>query len=151
MAEGKLKPQPVYIGGLGRVFTEIYDLESHRAHRQLPNLQLHEALNLVVLEKGQAEKMKLAGRLFVITAGMMTEKTAAHDLAVRMMGDERHAIFLVGYTDPTHPANVSRRETGRDFHFQRRRRGGHSHLRSPGIRSHRACEPWRIARFRRTG
>ncbi|MCX6930084.1 MAG: MBL fold metallo-hydrolase, partial [Verrucomicrobia bacterium] len=30
MREGKLKPQPVYIGGLGRVFTEIYDLESHR-------------------------------------------------------------------------------------------------------------------------
>ncbi|HTX52967.1 MAG TPA: MBL fold metallo-hydrolase, partial [Candidatus Baltobacteraceae bacterium] len=33
MREGRLKPQPVYIGGLGRVFTEIYDLESHRAHR----------------------------------------------------------------------------------------------------------------------
>src|SRR5450759_5327313 len=59
MGEGKLKPQPIYIGGLGRVFTEIYDLESHRAHRQLPNLQLHEAINLIVLEKGQAESMKL--------------------------------------------------------------------------------------------
>ena len=60
MREGKLKPQPIYIGGLGRVFTEIYDLESHRTHRQHTNLQLHEALNLVVLEKGQAENMKLA-------------------------------------------------------------------------------------------
>src|ERR1019366_447019 len=27
MREGELKRQPVYIGGLGRVFTEIYDLE----------------------------------------------------------------------------------------------------------------------------
>jgi len=104
MGEGKLKPQPVYIGGLGRVFTEIYDLESHRTHRQLPNLQLHEALNLIVLEKGQAEKMKLTGgRLFVITAGMMNENTAAHDLALRMIGDERMAIFFVGYTDPDTP------------------------------------------------
>jgi Cft2 family RNA processing exonuclease len=103
MREGTLKPQPVYIGGLGRVFTEIYDLESHRAHRQLPNLQLHEALNLVVLEKGEAERISLAGRLFVITAGMMTEKTAAHDLALRMIGDPRHAVFLVGYTDPDTP------------------------------------------------
>ena len=69
-----------------------------------PNLQLHEALNLVVLEKGQAEKMRLTGgRLFVITAGMMSEKTAAHDLALRMIGDERMAIFLVGYTDPETP------------------------------------------------
>jgi Cft2 family RNA processing exonuclease len=104
MRDGKLKPQPIYIGGLGRVFTEIYDLESHRTHRQLPDLQLREALNLVVLEKGQAENMKLTGgRLFVITAGMMSENTAAHDLAFRMMGDERMAIFFVGYTDPDTP------------------------------------------------
>src|SRR5215469_6524453 len=34
MHAGKLKRQPVYIGGLGRVFTEIYDLEAHRTHRQ---------------------------------------------------------------------------------------------------------------------
>ena len=104
MGEGKLRPQPIYIGGLGRVFTEIYDLESHRTHRQHPNLQLHEALNLVVLEHGQAEKMRLAGgRIFVITAGMMSENTAAHDLALRMIGDEHQAIFFVGYTDPDTP------------------------------------------------
>jgi Cft2 family RNA processing exonuclease len=104
MRAGKLKPQPVYIGGLGRVFTEIYDLESHRTHRQHPDLQLHEALNLTVLDRKQTESMKLTpGCLFVITAGMMTEKTAAHDLALRLMGDERHAIFFVGYTDPDTP------------------------------------------------
>jgi Cft2 family RNA processing exonuclease len=34
---------------------------------------------------------------------MMTEKTAAHDLALRMMGNERHAIFFVGYSDPDTP------------------------------------------------
>src|SRR5438132_715095 len=87
MREGKLKAQPIYIGGLGRVFTEIYDLESHRTHRQYPDLQLREALNLLVLEHGQAEKMKLTnGRLFVITAGMMSENTAATHLALRIVG-----------------------------------------------------------------
>ena len=104
MRAGKLKNQPIYIGGLGRVFTEIYDLEAHRAHRQHQNLRLTEALNLVVLEKGQAEKMKLnGGRIFVLTAGMMSEHTAAHDLAARMAGDERQAIFFVGYADPDTP------------------------------------------------
>ena len=104
IGEGRLRAQPIYIGGLGRVFTEIYDLESHRTHRQYPNLQLGEALNLVVLEQGQAEKIKLTGaRIFVITAGMMTEHTAAHDLAMRMIGDERHAVFFVGYADPNAP------------------------------------------------
>jgi Cft2 family RNA processing exonuclease len=104
MRAGKLKPQPIYIGGLGRVFTEIYDLEAHRAHRQHTNLQLHDALNLVVLEKDQSENMKLSGgKIFVITAGMMSENTAAHNLAARMIGDERQSIFFVGYADPDTP------------------------------------------------
>src|SRR2546421_2341105 len=104
MSDGKLRSQPIFIGGLGRVFTEIYDLEAHRTHRQHPNLQLHEALNLVVLEQGKANTMNLhGGQIFVITAGMMSENTAAHDLAVRMIGDERQAIFFVGYTDPDTP------------------------------------------------
>jgi Cft2 family RNA processing exonuclease len=104
MREGKLKPQPVYIGGLGRVFTEIYDLESHRTHRQYPNLQMHDALNLTVLEQGQVDKMKLTGgRLFVVTAGMMSEHTASHNLALRMIGDKDQAIFFVGYADSGTP------------------------------------------------
>lgn len=104
MGTAKLKPQPVYIGGLGRVFTEIYDLEAHRTHRQYPNLQLREALNLIVLDQHQTEKMKLTGgRLFVITAGMMSENTAAHNLALRMVNDPRQAIFFVGYCDPDTP------------------------------------------------
>jgi Cft2 family RNA processing exonuclease len=119
-SQGKLRPQPIYIGGLGRVFTEIYDLESHRTHRQHPDLQLHEALNLVVLDKGQAENMKITGggRLFVITAGMMSEKTAAHDLALRLMNDERMAIFFVGYTDPDTPGGRLRAaKAGEPFIF----------------------------------
>ncbi len=104
MRSGKLKKQPIYIGGLGRVFTELYDIEAHRAHRSHQSLRLTEALNLIVLEKGQAEKMKLSGgRIFVVTAGMMSEHTAAHDLATRMIGDERQAIFFVGYADPETP------------------------------------------------
>ena len=116
---GRLKHQPIYIGGLGRVFTEIYDLESHRTHRQHSNLQLREALNLIVLEKGQAEKMKLTGgRICVITAGMMSENTAAHDLATRMIGDEKQAIFFVGYADQDTPGGrLKKAKMGETFMF----------------------------------
>jgi Cft2 family RNA processing exonuclease len=118
-AEGKLRRQPIYIGGLGRVFTEIYDLEAHRTHRHYPNLQLHEALNLVVLEQNELERMKLGGgRLFVITAGMMSENTAAHNLALRMAGDDRQAIFFVGYADPDSPAGrLKAARPGETFFF----------------------------------
>src|SRR3989442_15139235 len=92
------------MGGMGRVFTEIYVLDAHRANRNHRNLKLTEPLNLVFLEPGQVEKMRLAGgRIFVLTAGMMSEHTAAHDLAARLIGDERQAIFFVGYADPDTP------------------------------------------------
>jgi Cft2 family RNA processing exonuclease len=119
MRAGNLTRQPIFIGGLGRVFTEIYDLQSHRTHRQHQNLRLTEALNLVVLEKGQAQTMKLNGpKIFVVTAGMMSENTAAHDLAVRMGADERHSIFFVGYSDPDTPGGrLKAAKPGQTFVF----------------------------------
>jgi len=104
MRSGLLDPQLVFIGGLGRVFAEIYDLQAHRTHRHHSNLQLHEALHLNVLDLRKLNHLNLSGRhLFVLTAGMLSENTAAHDLALRMAGDERHAIFFVGYADPSTP------------------------------------------------
>ena len=119
MREEKLERQPVYISGLGRVFTEIYDLEAHRTHRQHDGLQLHEALDLIVLQKGQAENMRLTGgKIFVITAGMMSENTAAHELAIRMAGDEKQSIFFVGYADPDSPAGrLKMAKRGEAFEF----------------------------------
>ncbi|MEW6158427.1 MAG: MBL fold metallo-hydrolase [Verrucomicrobiota bacterium] len=119
MISGKLRRQPIYIGGLGRVFTEIYDLEAHRAHRQHTNLKLTEALDLIVLDQGQLQKMRLTGgRIFVLTAGMMSEKTAAHDLALRMVGDEKQAIFFVGYADPDTPGGrLKAAKAGETFVF----------------------------------
>ncbi|HUA65034.1 MAG TPA: MBL fold metallo-hydrolase [Alphaproteobacteria bacterium] len=119
MREEKLERQPVYISGLGRVFTEIYDIEAPRTNRQHEELQLHEALDLIVLQKGQAENIRLTGgKIFVITAGMMSENTAAHDLAVRMAGDERQSIFFVGYADPDSPAGrLKMAKRGETFDF----------------------------------
>jgi len=121
MRSGQIRRQPVYIGGLGRVFTEIYDLEAHRTHRQHSNLMLNQALNLVVLERGQIDQMRLTGgRIFVLTSGMMAENTAAHDLALRFMGEERHAILFVGYADPQTPGGrLKASQPGRPFLFSR--------------------------------
>jgi Cft2 family RNA processing exonuclease len=131
MQEGVLRRQPVYIGGLGRVFTEIYDLQAHRTRRNHSNLHLTEALNLVVLDRKDSDRMKLAdGRLFVLTAGMMSENTPAHDLAARFVGDERQAIFFVGYADPETPGG--RLKTARP---------GEKFIFSPGVGElERRCE-----------
>ena len=119
MKEGRLREQPVFIGGLGRVFTEIYDLQSHRANRQHTSLQLNEALELSVLDRDHAATIKLnKGRLFVMTAGMLSENTTAYDLARRMVGDPRHGIFFVGYADPATPGGRLKAATaGETFHY----------------------------------
>lgn len=119
MEAGKLPRQPVYIGGLSRVFTEIYDLQAHRTRRRHPALCLTEAHNLIVPDKKQVEKIRTGGgKLFVMTAGMMTEHTAAHELASRMIEDERQAVFFVGYSDPDSPAGRLRAaKDGERFFF----------------------------------
>jgi len=104
MRAGQIPRQTIYIGGLGRVFTELYDQKALITSRHYPNLQLSEELQLIVLEKEELETISLgAGRIFVLTAGMLTESTPAHDLAVRMMADPRQGIFFVGYADPDTP------------------------------------------------
>jgi len=104
MRAGQIPRQPVYIGGLGRVFTEIYDQRAHLTARQWPDLQLTSELQAIVLEKEELNTIKLGGgRIFLLTAGMLTECTPAHDMALRMMEDPRQAIFFVGYADPNSP------------------------------------------------
>ncbi|MGC8989989.1 MAG: MBL fold metallo-hydrolase [Verrucomicrobiia bacterium] len=119
MQQGRLRPQPIYIGGLGRVFTEIYDLEAHRTHRHHTNLLLHEALNLIVIDPQTVQSLKpKGGHIFVVTAGMLNENTAAHDLAVRLAHDERHGILFVGYADPDTPGGrLKASQPGKPFLF----------------------------------
>jgi Cft2 family RNA processing exonuclease len=118
---GRLPRQPVYIGGLGRVFTEIFDLEAHRTHRNHSGLRLTESLHLQVLGKGEQDRQKPGGgRIYVLTSGMMNENTAAHELALRFAGDERNAICFVGYTDPETPGGRLRAAApGETFFFSR--------------------------------
>ncbi len=104
MKSGQIPRQPIYIGGLGRVFTETYDQKAYLTRRNLPQLTLSKEMQLIVLEKDELDSIKLGGgRIFVLTAGMLTECTPAHDLAVRMLADKRQAIFFVGYADPGTP------------------------------------------------
>ena len=127
MQKGRIRQQPVYIGGLGRVFTEIFDLQASRTHRSHPRLRLTEALQLVVLSGKEVESIGLNGpKIFVMTAGMMTENTGSHTLATRMLNQPRAGIFFVGYTDPGSPAGRLRAaEPGSEFLFS----AGTGHLR----------------------
>ena len=119
MQAGKLRKQQVYIGGLGRIFTEIYDLLAQRTNRNHPDLLLTRALDLTVLSSKDLAGLSLGGgRIFVLTAGMMSEHTASHELTQRLAGDKRHGIFFVGYADPASPGGrLLASQPGETFHF----------------------------------
>lgn len=105
MHSGKIPFQHIFIGGLGKTFTRIYDEQAFRTNRNYEKLFLTDALDLSVLEQGAMERIKLSkGHIFAITAGMMNENTPAHDMALRFMLEEKHSIFFVGYADPESPA-----------------------------------------------
>ncbi|MDB6026454.1 MAG: beta-lactamase, partial [Verrucomicrobiales bacterium] len=68
--------------------------------------------------RNQSEQMRLNARLFVVTAGMMSENTHAHELALRIIGDPHHAIFFVGYADPGTPGGrLKKAKIGETFVF----------------------------------
>ena len=96
---------PLFIGGLSTRMTEIHDSfagtgEFHRKHSDLLG-----RLEPERIMGSEAETITIRpGCIYALSSGMMTEGTLSHVFARKMMPNERHAIFFVGYADPASPA-----------------------------------------------
>jgi Cft2 family RNA processing exonuclease len=111
----RLLPEfPIYIGGLSSKFTDIYDRRAHMTRRQLPRLQLmREAAPFILNDETVRDAPLRAGRVYVLSSGMMIPNTLSNVFARRLIENPRHAIFFVGYANPESPAGLLR-EAGRD-------------------------------------
>ncbi|MDB6148011.1 MAG: Ribonuclease [Spartobacteria bacterium] len=108
--EKTLGDAPIYIGGLSSKMTDIYDRRSHLTRRQLPRLQLMEAVSPFILNgRNIQEASARAGRIYALSSGMMTTKTLSNIFARRVVENPAHSIFFVGYADPESPAGILRR------------------------------------------
>lgn len=97
---GDLPHAPIYIGGLSRVFTEIYD-RLGAAHP----LQMLEDIHPEVMNGKLIANLKpKKGHIYLISSGMMTENTLSNVLSQRILARENDSILFVGYTDPNSPA-----------------------------------------------
>lgn len=102
---GQLPKSPIYIGGLGRSFSQIYDKLSHTSTRTYPNLQLLSQINPEIMDGRRARESKpKKGHIYLISSGMMTEKTLSNLFAQHFLPQERYSIFFIGYCDPDSPA-----------------------------------------------
>jgi Cft2 family RNA processing exonuclease len=102
---GKISSVPIYIGGLSTKLCGIYDKLAHAVRRQKPNLQLIENIAPFVIAGRDPDDAPLKkGRIFALSAGMMTEKTLSNSIGRRILSDPDQSIFFVGYADPRSPA-----------------------------------------------
>jgi Cft2 family RNA processing exonuclease len=102
---GALLTTPVFIGGLSTKVTIVHDQLASSTRRLHPGLQLLPTVAPQVLNgrDGPASKI-LPNGLYVLSSGMMTEKTLSNRLAARFIEDWKQSIFFVGYADPESPA-----------------------------------------------
>ncbi len=101
----RLPKGPLYIGGLGRSLTQVYDKISARTSRHHQGLSLLKDIAPEVLDGRRLHELRpRRGEIYLISSGMMNEKTLSNVVAQRFLSEPRHGIFFVGYCDPTSPA-----------------------------------------------
>jgi len=101
----RLPETPIYIGGLGRSFCEIYDRLAGRTRRKHSKLNLLEDIRPQVMDGRLARDFNpKKGHIYLISSGMMTENTLSNIFAQEFLAHERHSVFFVGYCDPQSPA-----------------------------------------------
>lgn len=98
---GELPMNPIFIGGLSRVFSQVYDKLADK------QISIFEDIRPQVLDWKKMDKFKpQAGHLYLLPSGMMTEMTTSNRLAKLFLSDPRHSVYFVGYADPESPAGL---------------------------------------------
>ena len=100
MRQGQIPSVPLYISGLGKSITEIY--QDHRRYLRPQESILSFELFSVL---GFLDDLSIASLLrdpclIVATNGMMVENTPSARIARWMVQEKRHGIFFCGYIDP---------------------------------------------------
>jgi len=101
---GRLIDCPIYAAGLGMGLAELFDEVSrktkdvHFDRRILKDLQLKQMPRK--LKPGVDPRQNA---LYVISSGMLVERTPSYTLASGLLGNARNTIGFVGYCDPDTP------------------------------------------------
>ena len=136
---------PVYTAGAMRGVAEIYDKTRHSTPRLDPDFEVY-GVDQLRLPRGGKKLNEALSRpgIFVVTSGMLFEKTPSFSIAQRLVGDENNGIFFVGYSKEGSPGDTLQRaaESGEKMTFdelegpvaircrvERFRFSGHAHRR----------------------
>jgi predicted metal-dependent RNase len=100
MRNEKIPSVPLYISGLGKSITEIYQDHRRYLRPQASILSFDLFSVLGYLDDLSIQSLLQEPCIIVATNGMMVENTPSARIARWMVQDERHGIFFCGYIDP---------------------------------------------------
>jgi Cft2 family RNA processing exonuclease len=98
---------PVYTAGSMRAVAEIYDRTRESSPRLDPDFEVFdvEQQRLPRTQVRMNEALSQAG-IFVVSSGMLFERTPAYDIAERLVSDPKHAVLFVGFSKEGSPGDV---------------------------------------------
>ncbi len=105
-SRGILPPEvPVYTAGSLRAIAELYDRTRFSSPRLDQDFVVEEVEQLRLPRSRKAREVALSNPgIFVVSSGMMLERTLSNRLARRLIGDRRNAVMLAGFSAEGSPA-----------------------------------------------
>ena len=98
------KETPVYTVGSMRGISAIYDQTRQSTPRLDPDFEVYSVdQKRLPRSTAQTDAAIREGGIFVVTSGMLFERTPSHSLAQKMIGDEKNGVFFVGYSKEDSP------------------------------------------------
>lgn len=96
---------PVYTAGSMRAIAELYDRTRFASPRLDHDFVVEEVEQQRFPRSKKAQENALANPgIFVVSSGMMIERTLSNRLAQRLIGDAKNAVMLVGFSTRDSPA-----------------------------------------------
>ncbi len=96
---------PVYTAGSMRAVAELYDQTRFVSPRLDQDFLVDDVDQLRFPRSRKAQETVLSNpAIFVVSSGMMLERTLSNRLAQRMIGEAKNAVMLVGFSTDDSPA-----------------------------------------------
>lgn len=97
---------PVYTAGSMRGVADVYDKTRTTTPRLNPDFEVFDVEQERLPRSGNklAEALSRPG-IFVVSSGMLFERTPSFDIAQQLVGDARHGVFFVGFSKEGSPGD----------------------------------------------
>jgi Cft2 family RNA processing exonuclease len=116
---GRLIECPIYAGGLGMAIADLFDEASRKTQDVQFDRKILKDLKLQPIPRELTPgKDPRTNALYVLSSGMLVERTPSYTLASGLLGYARNTIGFVGYCDPDTPGGqLLAAKHGEDFVF----------------------------------